>query len=251
MARKSIGFRRRFPHFGLFLVIAVTLAIPLTVWSLNNVSTNTQQHAAGSNSTSQNILCGYPKYYCPNGFTCGHCTGGIPSGSTSKSTKNTGCECIPNSTPTPIPQSKCYYSPCPTYLCIKGQPCPTCTPKLICPTLTPIPPAPTTCGPTNPKVVCLTGQACVYSNGQYVCTSGYTCHGISGGTCPSGQICGYDGASLTDICMPNITPTPKPISQCNQLAGTCVLNGTGCPQGLSRSNNLSCSTGYYCCIGPY
>lgn len=46
MAKKSNRFTDRFPHFGLFLVIAIALAIPLTVWSLNNVSTITQQEAA-------------------------------------------------------------------------------------------------------------------------------------------------------------------------------------------------------------
>ncbi len=43
---KSIKFRERFPHFGIFLVIAIALAIPFTVWSLNNIQTQTQQYAA-------------------------------------------------------------------------------------------------------------------------------------------------------------------------------------------------------------
>jgi hypothetical protein len=60
------------------------------------------------------------------------------------------------------------------------------------------------CGPTNPKYLCPSGQACVYSKGSYACASGYTCSGISGGSCPSGQTCGYDSISLTDICKPQI-----------------------------------------------
>lgn len=44
---KSIGFRNRFPHFGIFFVLAVALAIPITTYSLNNVSTNLNQYAAG------------------------------------------------------------------------------------------------------------------------------------------------------------------------------------------------------------
>jgi len=46
MAKRGYGFADRFPHVGIFLIIAVTIAIPLTVWSLNNVSTQTKQHAA-------------------------------------------------------------------------------------------------------------------------------------------------------------------------------------------------------------
>jgi len=58
MTQKSIGFRVRFPHFGLFLVIAIAIAIPLTVWSLNNVSTQTQQDAATYTCTK------YAKQFC-------------------------------------------------------------------------------------------------------------------------------------------------------------------------------------------
>lgn len=43
MAYKS--FNQRFPKFKWVLMFAVILALPLTVWSVNNVSTNTQQHA--------------------------------------------------------------------------------------------------------------------------------------------------------------------------------------------------------------
>ncbi len=47
---KTNDFAARFPHAGIFLVIAVAIAIPLTVWSLNNVPTNTQQFASGGNN---------------------------------------------------------------------------------------------------------------------------------------------------------------------------------------------------------
>jgi hypothetical protein len=59
MARKGYGFSDRFPHFGIFLVIAVAIAIPLTVWSLNNASTNTRQYAQASKCgpSNQNPSC--------------------------------------------------------------------------------------------------------------------------------------------------------------------------------------------------
>lgn len=43
---KTGSFHTRFPLAGLFFLIAVTLAIPLTVWSMNNASTNVKQQAA-------------------------------------------------------------------------------------------------------------------------------------------------------------------------------------------------------------
>ena len=49
MAYKS--FNQRFPTFKWVLLLAIIISVPLTVWSLNNVSTNYQQDAAkGGNS---------------------------------------------------------------------------------------------------------------------------------------------------------------------------------------------------------
>ncbi len=65
MARKGYGFSDRFPHVGLFFIIALILAIPLTVWSLNNASTNFIQQA-------QSFKCGpfNNNPACPPGFKC-------------------------------------------------------------------------------------------------------------------------------------------------------------------------------------
>ena len=43
---KSIGFRDRFPRFGIIVVMAIALAIPLTQWSLSHVPTQTRNYAA-------------------------------------------------------------------------------------------------------------------------------------------------------------------------------------------------------------
>lgn len=72
---KKISFSERFPLAGIFLVIAIALAIPLTTWSLNNVSTQTEQHAATATCTSTYGASCY-KYSCPSGYisvsgTCG------------------------------------------------------------------------------------------------------------------------------------------------------------------------------------
>jgi hypothetical protein len=45
MARQ-VTISDRFPFAGLFIVIAIALAVPLTVWSLSNVPTQTNQQAA-------------------------------------------------------------------------------------------------------------------------------------------------------------------------------------------------------------
>jgi len=71
---KSNGFTSRFPNFGIFFVIAIALAIPLTTWSLNNVSTNTQQHAQTATCTARGGTC--YKYNCPTSgylLTSGTC----------------------------------------------------------------------------------------------------------------------------------------------------------------------------------
>jgi hypothetical protein len=107
----------------------------------------------------------------------------------------------PTLNPTPTPQNlSC--GPSNSYKCPSGFTCGVCT-NSIPPSCHCIPnPSPTPCGPTNPKYVCPSGQACVYSKGSYACASGYTCSGISGGSCPSGQTCQYDRTSLADICKP-------------------------------------------------
>jgi hypothetical protein len=65
MAKKGYGFADRFPHFGIFFVIALTLAIPLTVWSLRNTPTNFTQQA-------QALKCGPSNQNpsCPTNFQC-------------------------------------------------------------------------------------------------------------------------------------------------------------------------------------
>ncbi len=126
MARK-ISFSERFPLAGIFLVIAVAIAIPLTIWSLNNVSTQTQQFAAqGGNGKGHNK----------------------------------------NVTPTPTPPKGCYYTTtCPEIACRQGQPCPTCTPTLFCPP-TPTPTAVPIVTPTPPSsgITCASlGGTCYYN----------------------------------------------------------------------------------------
>ncbi len=105
---KSLGFRKRFPHAGLFLIIAIILAIPFTVWSLNHVSTQTQQHAAYTyNCTLSPTWSDYPlangshsltyrltlKNNCPNRQWIRIYTSQIPSGwtYTLKMTNNANC----------------------------------------------------------------------------------------------------------------------------------------------------------------
>jgi hypothetical protein len=68
---KSSGFMKRFPHAGIFFVIAVAFAIPLTTWSLNNVSTQTEQHAtmpsyyySQYSSAWNTSTCNTTKYGC-------------------------------------------------------------------------------------------------------------------------------------------------------------------------------------------
>lgn len=46
---KKMSFNQRFPHFGIILVLAIAISIPLTVWSLHNASTQIQQEAERSN----------------------------------------------------------------------------------------------------------------------------------------------------------------------------------------------------------
>lgn len=66
----------------------------------------------------------------------------------------------PSLTPTPTPvSSKCYYATmCPEIACIQGKPCPTCVPKLVCPTPSPIvtlTPEPSISPTCRPRPLCL------------------------------------------------------------------------------------------------
>ena len=65
MAYKS--FNQRFPAFKWVLLFAILLSIPLTVWSLNNVSTQYQQNATILTCGSSYGTC--YKYSCPSGYT--------------------------------------------------------------------------------------------------------------------------------------------------------------------------------------
>ncbi len=73
MAYKS--FNQRFPTFKWVLLLAVVFALPLTMWSLNNVSTNTQQHAAYTCSSlggacTSNTICKMEGYGTISGGVC-------------------------------------------------------------------------------------------------------------------------------------------------------------------------------------
>jgi hypothetical protein len=70
MSRRSHGFSKRFPNFGLFLVIALAIAIPLTVWSLKNASTNIEQFAQAPKCGPNN-----QNPSCPSDFKCSYTAG--------------------------------------------------------------------------------------------------------------------------------------------------------------------------------
>ena len=78
---KTGSFSSRFPHFKLFLFLAVLIALPLTVFSVQKVPTSTQQHASGATCSSVGGGCvtygkdcasGYtnPSYLCSGGVCC-------------------------------------------------------------------------------------------------------------------------------------------------------------------------------------
>lgn len=75
MAYKS--FNQRFPTFKWVLLFAVLLTLPLTVFSVQHVSTNVQQHAStytcGPNNTNP---------ACPSGYTCSYIQGNPTFGGT-------------------------------------------------------------------------------------------------------------------------------------------------------------------------
>lgn len=53
---KSLGFKKRFPHTTIFLVLALAIAVPFTVWSVNNASTNIYQQAASNKTGGSSSL---------------------------------------------------------------------------------------------------------------------------------------------------------------------------------------------------
>lgn len=72
MAYRS--FNQRFPKFKWILFLAILITLPLTVFSVQKVSTSTEQHAASATCTASGGTC--YKYSCPNGYagisgTCG------------------------------------------------------------------------------------------------------------------------------------------------------------------------------------
>ena len=67
---KAGSFSSRFPHFKLFLFLAVVIALPLTVFSANKVSTNSDQHAAvAATCSSVGGGCVSSGRDCASGFT--------------------------------------------------------------------------------------------------------------------------------------------------------------------------------------
>jgi len=65
MAKRGNNFSDRFPHFTIFIVIAIAIAIPLTVWSLKNASTNIEQLAQAPKCGPNN-----QNPACPSDYIC-------------------------------------------------------------------------------------------------------------------------------------------------------------------------------------
>ncbi len=68
----KVHLANKLPHFGLFLFIALAITLELTVFSIQNVSTNIQQNAAVPKG------CYYapgvcPKFACRQGLPCPTC----------------------------------------------------------------------------------------------------------------------------------------------------------------------------------
>ena len=74
---KTVTITDRFPFAGVFFVIAVALAVPLTVWSLNHAPTQTKQQAAGYTCGANN-----QKPTCPAGYACSYIQGNPTFGGT-------------------------------------------------------------------------------------------------------------------------------------------------------------------------
>ena len=61
------AFQKRFPYGRLFLLVAILIALPIVLWSVQKAPTQTQEHAAG-------YTCGYSNQNgtCPSGNVCGY-----------------------------------------------------------------------------------------------------------------------------------------------------------------------------------
>jgi hypothetical protein len=207
MARKkSIGFRVRFPHFGLFLVIAVTLAIPLTVWSLNNVSTITRQEAATVTCPATAI---YPAWSCGS-----ICTGSVECDVSAAGTQTpAGCK----NSGTWFAQGRCgtnggcHYAPqYQSASCGYVAP-PTTTPMPTIPPTTPTPSPVTSC--VSAGYSCLPTCAPDRTSVNLTCNPGYYCCGSS----PS-------------------APSPAPVGNCGTWScpsSRCIASGIECDVSAS------------------
>ena len=68
------AFAKRFPYARLFVLLAILIALPLVLWSVQKAPTQTQEHAAartcGPNGQNPS---------CPTGYACGNWTAGNPN----------------------------------------------------------------------------------------------------------------------------------------------------------------------------
>lgn len=63
MAKRSSSLSDRFPHLKLFFFLAVLIAFPLTVWSVQKAPTNTEQEAASATGNLEvSIVNGANRY---------------------------------------------------------------------------------------------------------------------------------------------------------------------------------------------
>ena len=61
------AFQKRFPYGRLFLLVAILIALPIVLWSVQKAPTQTQEHAAGYTCSSAT-----PNGTCPSGNVCGY-----------------------------------------------------------------------------------------------------------------------------------------------------------------------------------
>lgn len=185
---------RHLPVFIGFVALLVGLTVALTI-----ASRSTQGGQSGASGYSCLPLPGcYSNHTCPEilNYRIGNFSWCVPSRTPIPTpTTSPGCyyqpvvcpaiACMqgqpcptcpppklvcPSPVPTPTSPGGCYYAQvaCPLY-CIQGRPCPICTPKLVCPSPTPIvspTPQPIVCG--YPNYACPTGLTCTYCTGVIV-----------------------------------------------------------------------------------